>query len=493
MTPAPAGAAIAGPGPRSASDAALRLLLLAAYMALIGYAGVHHAMWRDEAQAWLIARDADGIAGLFDNLRYEGHPALWHLLLFGLNRISDDPNLMLALNFVLMSVATALVLWCLPLRTSERILFPFGTYMLFEYSVKARSYGLATLLVVLLCLAWPRRADRPLRLALVLALLANTHALLFLVTLAATAALALERLLGRPGAVALRWPAAAAALVLGAGWLLALATFIPPADTGIAATWNLGLSPERLVSTLGSLGAILGAAGDNRLVPVAAVVLAGTLLAIRREAGPATFLGLATGGLLAFIYTKLGGNAWTSGVLFLVVPGRGLDGAERRRGPHDPLRSRAPLGLPHRRARVPGLVRDRGLPGRTGAPLLERQGRRRLPRRKRLERRPHRGAGRPEDGGDHRLHRRRTLLFPQRRPLGIVHDLGPAPARPGGRRGCARAARRCRRQAVLRIDAMTPLDPAMLARHGFREAARFTGATRADEDFIVYRREAAPP
>jgi hypothetical protein len=38
---------------------------------------LHHEMWRDELQAWLIARDSDSIAQLFfQNLRYEGHPGL---------------------------------------------------------------------------------------------------------------------------------------------------------------------------------------------------------------------------------------------------------------------------------------------------------------------------------------------------------------------------------------------------------------------------------
>src|SRR5690242_13054728 len=41
-----------------------------------------HVMWRDELQAWMIARESHSLAELFYNARYEGHPALWFLLLY---------------------------------------------------------------------------------------------------------------------------------------------------------------------------------------------------------------------------------------------------------------------------------------------------------------------------------------------------------------------------------------------------------------------------
>ena len=40
----------------------------------------HHEPWRDEAQAWLIARDLTFI-DIFRQMAYEGTPALWHMIL----------------------------------------------------------------------------------------------------------------------------------------------------------------------------------------------------------------------------------------------------------------------------------------------------------------------------------------------------------------------------------------------------------------------------
>src|SRR5436190_13581398 len=68
----------------SAPTRRTQLILLAtliAYAALVAYGSVIHESWWDEAQAWLIARDAP-IGEIFTrDVAYEGHPPLWYLLL----------------------------------------------------------------------------------------------------------------------------------------------------------------------------------------------------------------------------------------------------------------------------------------------------------------------------------------------------------------------------------------------------------------------------
>lgn len=41
---------------------------------------MYHENWRDEAQSWLIAREL-GLIDIFKQMKYEGHPALWYLIL----------------------------------------------------------------------------------------------------------------------------------------------------------------------------------------------------------------------------------------------------------------------------------------------------------------------------------------------------------------------------------------------------------------------------
>jgi hypothetical protein len=45
-------------------------------------------MWLDELQAWLIARDSSSVIDLFKNLKYEGHPGLWHICLYLISRFN---------------------------------------------------------------------------------------------------------------------------------------------------------------------------------------------------------------------------------------------------------------------------------------------------------------------------------------------------------------------------------------------------------------------
>ena len=68
-------------------------------LSLIGI--LNHEMWRDEYQAWMVASDAHSIPELFQNLKYEGNPVLWHAFLFILSRFSDEAILMQILHIVI--------------------------------------------------------------------------------------------------------------------------------------------------------------------------------------------------------------------------------------------------------------------------------------------------------------------------------------------------------------------------------------------------------
>ena len=54
----------------------LAWVITSAFFLLAAYLLSNHEMWRDEIQAWLLARDSTSVPNLFANLKYEGHPAL---------------------------------------------------------------------------------------------------------------------------------------------------------------------------------------------------------------------------------------------------------------------------------------------------------------------------------------------------------------------------------------------------------------------------------
>ena len=48
------------------------------FLAIVGVKFGYHEQWKDEWQAWFLARDLN-VPDLLGFLYYEGHPALWYL------------------------------------------------------------------------------------------------------------------------------------------------------------------------------------------------------------------------------------------------------------------------------------------------------------------------------------------------------------------------------------------------------------------------------
>jgi hypothetical protein len=321
-------AAAASAGNRWLRTHGIALALLMLYMLVTGFTIRAHAMWADEIQAWLIARDSIDIAALFHNLHYEGHPGLWHLLLMPLTRLSRDPRLMQALNFAIASTTVAMVLWRAPLSLIERALFPFGYFMLYEYGVKSRSYALGCLLMVSFCALWQRRRQSPVAIALVLALMANVHILLMIISIAAVTALIVDQLMvdrWRPAAAAPQPPGAAmryqalALLIVAAAWCLAVATALPPKDSGFAPDWIWRPSMSRLKLALSGLN-VFARSAHWRLVLLGSTTIVLIALARSRKCPAAgSFLGVSAFGLLAFFYTRYPGTVWHSGLVFMAL------------------------------------------------------------------------------------------------------------------------------------------------------------------------------
>ena len=149
--------------------------LLALFAILVALLTWRHEMWSDEVQAWLIVRDTHSISQLLHVLHYEGHPALWYLLLWIPAHISWNPVSMQVINYAFAVTLAGLILFAKKLSWPLRILIVFSYFFFYQYAVTARSYGLASLLLIAaaLCLIGERQ-HRKLAI-LLLALSINTH------------------------------------------------------------------------------------------------------------------------------------------------------------------------------------------------------------------------------------------------------------------------------------------------------------------------------
>jgi len=290
-----------------------------------------HVMWFDELQAWNIARASHSLGSLYHNLRYEGHPIGWYLVLYVLTRWTGDPRAMQVVEFAILVSTAGLVLLRAPFSGLVRLALVVSYTLSFEYGVISRSYGLGVLALVSVLVLVGR--DRPrwgwgLLAAVVLAWTSLAGAVL-------TAVLAVGVVLGGrharqadPGARTRRDVERSR---FAAGGLLAAIgsaiTCIPPANFR---AFTPGLGNLATVSATGASRALHAAAGTWRgLVPIPARVGAwNTQLLDRLPA--ATWIEAALSiGLVVLVFTELRGAStgrwvWAVGtsacfVFFLVV------------------------------------------------------------------------------------------------------------------------------------------------------------------------------
>lgn len=133
-----------------------------------------HETWFDEAQAWLIARDAGSYWKMIKAMSYEGHPALWHSLLFVLIKLKLPFFSLHILHLIIANLTTYLILFKSPFKRSFKIPLIFGYFFIYEYNAIGRSYALAVLLMFLIATFYQKRFEKPITYSLFIALLANT-------------------------------------------------------------------------------------------------------------------------------------------------------------------------------------------------------------------------------------------------------------------------------------------------------------------------------
>lgn len=194
-------------------------------------------MWRDEVRAFSVATHARSWLDLLGSIHQDGHPIIWYAIL-RLGYAATHSTLVLPVASLLIAwTAAFLILRFAPFPVWTRMLAVFGAFLGHEFSVVSRNYGIGVLLMVVACIFFPTRRERPIRLGIVLALLANTS------VHAAVAALLLgfvwvgADLLNPSTRRALARPAYLAAIaIVGAGTAFGLWSARVPPDMAYAVT-----------------------------------------------------------------------------------------------------------------------------------------------------------------------------------------------------------------------------------------------------------------
>lgn len=220
------------------------------YVSLVSFGVAVHEPWWDEAQAWLLARDAPIGELLTRDLAYEGHPPLWYLILAIPAKLHLPYK---SINVVSALIGIAGVFLLLRLRRvplAAQLVLPFTFYCAYQYTVVSRSYVLIPPLLFAILALYDERDRKIIPFALLLVALSDVS--LYGVSLAAGLLLLFlidlwRRRLRLTDIHAWKAVVAAALLILNT---LVLAIILRlPADLRSRGRVDLAFSPQRILRT----------------------------------------------------------------------------------------------------------------------------------------------------------------------------------------------------------------------------------------------------
>jgi hypothetical protein len=211
---------------RFSSDLLLTLFFLAVFFINL----VHHEMWRDELNVYGIAHASPTFASLVWHVHHEGHPLIWYLIVWLGSKALPSVFVLKALQGIIGAAIILMIGLVSPFSRLERVLLLLSYFVLFEYTVLSRMYGL--FLLMAMAFVWRRiyHPDGYLVNALLLGLLANTDVIGLIFSGAFGLEYAVNRYRECPDKDVVRRHLAKAALIYIALVACCYMTISPPAD-----------------------------------------------------------------------------------------------------------------------------------------------------------------------------------------------------------------------------------------------------------------------
>jgi hypothetical protein len=239
------------------------LWLTASYLIVAVVAIVHHEMWRDEYQTWLVVSQSHSILDLWNNSQYEGHALLWHFILFIITQFTQNPLSMQLVHVALAASAILIMAVFSPFTRFQKILLSFGYFLLYEYAVISRYYVLTVLLLFVALSLFHNSKRKPIVFAIVLFLLANTSIFGVVFSVLLMVLVVHQFITGQQGdksLIAGNWRTLVATGIFISGVSFSLYSIQRGAQTTFAQTsflWQGGLNSKRLVFTISEILAAL--------------------------------------------------------------------------------------------------------------------------------------------------------------------------------------------------------------------------------------------
>ena len=131
-------------------------LIFAVWLVFNGILLIRHELWRDEANVWLMARNLSPWE-LLSEIKYQGHPCLWYLLVMPLAKAGLPFKSIGVLSLFIMSFAAIVFLKKMPIGLPIKGICLFSPIFTYFYPDIARNYCLIAILLILLAWCYPKR------------------------------------------------------------------------------------------------------------------------------------------------------------------------------------------------------------------------------------------------------------------------------------------------------------------------------------------------
>ena len=133
--------------------------------------GSNHEPWGDEAQSWIIARDASVGEIIWDFARYEGTMPLWQLTIKLFINLGLTYDYFFVIPIIISLIGLFVFLKKVEVPIVVKVLLPFSYYIFYQYTIIARSYCYLLLAFSLLLVTYKNRMEKPLLYILALSFL----------------------------------------------------------------------------------------------------------------------------------------------------------------------------------------------------------------------------------------------------------------------------------------------------------------------------------
>ena len=130
-------------------------LLISAVVTVIAVVGmIFHEPWYEEAQPYLVGRDASWHDVIFLIPHYEGHPPLWHILVKLASMFGAPYEITIkAVQFIFFEAMILVLELRSPFSRATKAMVPLSFFIIYHYCVLSRPYAML-MLAVLLCAAF---------------------------------------------------------------------------------------------------------------------------------------------------------------------------------------------------------------------------------------------------------------------------------------------------------------------------------------------------